>query len=298
MTEEAPPELRRGVAHLPPHRDPPPHLVGAAVPRRRRSSASPALASLFYEEVFDLDERARGFVAAAVEPAQLLGLIVGARIGTKLVARDPGLILRFLGVLSFIAAGLLAGFALSPWLWLSVVFNAVVTARVRRHRARASSPRWPWRSRRGPGRSGFSIASLWVLPGLLILPIVGGLGDRCGLRHGHAADAAGVRRRRAHHLQRRQRDRPRHHAGVDDGRGPVRGGLRAPAGPVEAAPRPRPRRQLRRRAGALRREPRGGRGRDHRPARHQRRRQVHAAAGRSRGSSRPTAAPSSSTAST
>ena len=46
------------------------------------------------------------------------GSIVGARIGTKLVARDPGLILRFLGVLSFIAAGLLAGFALSPWLWL------------------------------------------------------------------------------------------------------------------------------------------------------------------------------------
>ena len=152
MTEEAPPSfgeamrichrietLRRIWWGLP---------FFAAVARR----ASRSLASLFYEEVFDLDERARGFVAAAVEPAQLIGLIVGGRIGTKLVARDPGLILRFVGVLSFIAAGLLAGFALSPWLWMSVVVQRRRHRGVRRHRARASSPPSPWRSRRGPGR--------------------------------------------------------------------------------------------------------------------------------------------------
>jgi ABC-type branched-subunit amino acid transport system ATPase component/predicted MFS family arabinose efflux permease len=140
-----------------------------------------SLASLFYEEVFNLDERARGFVAAAVEPAQLVGLIVGGRIGFKLVARDPGLILRFLGVLSFIAAGLFAGFALSPWLWLSVVFNALVTALL----AAIGPGIYASLAMAIPPRAraiGFSIGSLWVLPGLLILPIIGGLGNRWGLR--------------------------------------------------------------------------------------------------------------------
>ena len=138
------------------------------------------LASLLYEEVFNLDERARGFVAAAVEPAQLIGLIVGGRIGTKLVVRDPGLLLRMVGVISFVAAGLLAGFALSPWLWLSVVFNAVVTAAfaaivpgIYASLAMAIPPR--------ARAMGFSITSLWILPGLLILPIVGGLGNRWSL---------------------------------------------------------------------------------------------------------------------
>jgi len=140
-----------------------------------------SLASLFYEEVFHLDERARGFVAAAVEPAQLIGLVVGGRIGFKLVARDPGLILRFLGILSFVAAGLFAGFALSPWLWLSVVFNALVTALL----AAIGPGIYAALAMAIPPRAraiGFSIGSLWVLPGLLILPIIGGLGNRWGLR--------------------------------------------------------------------------------------------------------------------
>ncbi len=142
-----------------------------------------SLASLFYEEVFDLDERARGFVAAAVEPAQLIGLIVGGRIGFKLVARDPGLILRFLGILSFIAAALFAGFALSPWLWMSVVFNALVTALL----AAIGPGIYASLAMAIPPRAraiGFSIGSLWVLPGLLILPIIGGLGNRYGIRTG------------------------------------------------------------------------------------------------------------------
>ena len=39
------------------------------------------LSSLFYAEEFNLDERARGIIAAASEPAQLGGLAVGASIG-------------------------------------------------------------------------------------------------------------------------------------------------------------------------------------------------------------------------
>jgi branched-chain amino acid transport system ATP-binding protein len=142
-----------------------------------------SLASIFYEEIYQLDERARGFVAAAVEPAQLIGLVIGGAIGSKLVARDPGLILRFLGVLSFIAAGLFAGFALSPWLWLSVAFNAAATAML----AAIGPGIFAALAMAIPPRAralGFSIGSLWVLPGLVILPIVGGFGNRYGLRAG------------------------------------------------------------------------------------------------------------------
>ena len=142
-----------------------------------------SLAGLFYEEIFDLDERARGFVAASIEPLQLVGLVVGARVGTKLVQRDPGLILRFLGKLSFVNAALFAVFALSPWLWLAILANALVTAvlaaigpGIYASLAMAIPPR--------ARATGFSIGSLWVLPGLLILPIIGAIGDSWGLRGG------------------------------------------------------------------------------------------------------------------
>ena len=142
-----------------------------------------SLAGLFYEEVFNLDERARGFVAASVEPVQLLGLIIGARVGTKLVQRDPGLILGFLGKLSFFCGAMLAVFALSPWLWLCIVTNAVVTgllAAIGPGIYAALAMAIPPRAR----ATGFSIGSLWVLPGLLVLPIIGAIGDAWGIRGG------------------------------------------------------------------------------------------------------------------
>jgi ABC-type branched-subunit amino acid transport system ATPase component/sugar phosphate permease len=142
-----------------------------------------SLAGLFYEEVFNLDERARGVVAASVEPVQLLGLIIGARVGTKLVQRDPGLILGFLGKLAFFCGGMLAVFALSPWLWLCIVSNAIVTgllAAIGPGIYAALAMAIPPRAR----ATGFSIGSLWVLPGLLILPIVGAIGDAWGIRGG------------------------------------------------------------------------------------------------------------------
>jgi ABC-type branched-subunit amino acid transport system ATPase component/predicted MFS family arabinose efflux permease len=142
-----------------------------------------SLASLFYEEVFGLDERARGVVAAATEPAQLVGLLIGARIGTRLVARDPGLALRFLGLQGFILAGISAVFALSPWLWMAVAANVVlsgVIAILGPGIFAALSLAIPARAR----AVGFSIGALWVLPGLLVLPVIGSVGDRWGIRAG------------------------------------------------------------------------------------------------------------------
>jgi branched-chain amino acid transport system ATP-binding protein len=142
-----------------------------------------ALSSVLYEEVFNLDERARGFIAAGVEPMQLVGLIVGARIGTRLIARDPGLVLRFLALVAVVASAGAVVFALAPAVWVSVVANAVITASLAvlgPGILAALSLAIPPRAR----SMGFSVASLWIIPGLLILPVIGAIGDAWGVRQG------------------------------------------------------------------------------------------------------------------
>ena len=142
-----------------------------------------SLASVLYEQLFDLDERARGFVAAAVEPAQLVGLIIGARIATRLMAKGPDQVLRFLSHTAFIVSGALVAFALAPNVYFAIAFNVVITAFV----AILAPGIFASLSLAIPPRArsmGFSVASLWVIPGLAVLPIIGAIGDRFGLRAG------------------------------------------------------------------------------------------------------------------
>lgn len=140
-------------------------------------------ASLLYDEVFGFDERARGILAAAVEPAGLVGLVIGARIGTRLMARDPGLVLRFLAVTAFFNAGIMVIFASAPVWWVATtaaavasLVNAMFVPTIFAVLSMAIPPR---------ARSlGFSIASLWILPGLVVLPLIGAIGDAWGIRWG------------------------------------------------------------------------------------------------------------------
>ncbi|HEY5699988.1 MAG TPA: MFS transporter [Acidimicrobiales bacterium] len=141
------------------------------------------LASLFYEEEFGLNEVARGSVAAAVEPLQLVGLIIGARVAMKYVLTEPGRILKFLSWISLAAAVLAAIFALAPNIVVAVLANAAMTAGlaiVGPGILASLSLAIPPRTR----SLGFSIASLWVLPGLAILPLIGAIGDAWGIRLG------------------------------------------------------------------------------------------------------------------
>ena len=141
------------------------------------------LSSLFYDEVFNLDERARGIIAAATEPAQLGGLVVGASIGLKLVARDPGLIIKFLALSTTLTSIMAAGLALSPRVWMAISFSALISftvAIVGPGLLAALSLAIPPRAR----SMGFSMGSLWALPGLFALPLVGWVGDNWGIRQG------------------------------------------------------------------------------------------------------------------
>ncbi|MBL8778520.1 MAG: MFS transporter [Acidimicrobiales bacterium] len=144
-----------------------------------------SLASLLYADVFDLDERARGFVAAGVEPLQFAGLLIGARVGTRLIARDPGLVLRFVSVVALVTSGLSLLFAMAPNIVVAVIANALISASlaiIGPGVLAALSLAIPPRSR----SMGFSVASLWVLPGLIVLPLIGWVGDTWGIRLGMA----------------------------------------------------------------------------------------------------------------
>jgi len=142
-----------------------------------------SLASVLYEQLFGLDERARGFVAAAVEPAQLVGLVIGSRIATRLMAKGPDQVLRFLSHTAFIVSAALVAFALAPNVYFAVAVNLVITAFV----AILAPGIFASLSLAIPPRArsmGFSVASLWVIPGLIVLPVIGAIGDNFGLRYG------------------------------------------------------------------------------------------------------------------
>ncbi|MEO7573488.1 MAG: MFS transporter [Acidimicrobiales bacterium] len=141
------------------------------------------LTSLYYEEVFGLSESERGFVAAATEPAQFLGIILGIPLAARLMTKDPGQGLRMLSIVAVGMGAAWVALALAPVLAVAVIANIVVSglaALLAPGIFAALSLAIPPKVR----SLGYSMASLFVLPGLIALYVVGGIADRYGLRTG------------------------------------------------------------------------------------------------------------------
>ena len=142
-----------------------------------------SLASLLYDRVFGYDDLQRGVLAALVEPFQLVGLVLGARVGMRLLARDPGAIFRFLRYVAFACGGWAAVFAWSPNIWVTVVANIGLTSTLAvlvPGILAALSLAIPARAR----AVGFAVASYWAIPGLLVVPAIGWISDELGIRWG------------------------------------------------------------------------------------------------------------------
>ncbi len=142
-----------------------------------------SLASLQYQETFHLDAVHRAYLIAPIQLFDLLGLAVGAVIATRLARRGIGLVFRMLAVASMVAAGFAVLFALAPNVPLAFVGNAGIDASlaiVGPGVLASLSLAIPARVR----SVGFSIGALFVLPGFLVLPSVGALGDAVGFRYG------------------------------------------------------------------------------------------------------------------
>jgi ABC-type branched-subunit amino acid transport system ATPase component/MFS family permease len=137
--------------------------------------------AIVYDEVFRLDEFERGLVAAFAEPFQIVGLIVGIPVLTRIALRSPGLILKFTAAAGSVVAGCIALFAFAPNLAVAVLANmliAVPFALLVPSILSVLSLAIPPRAR----SLGFSVGALYSLPGLVLLPVVGALADDVGPR--------------------------------------------------------------------------------------------------------------------
>jgi len=141
------------------------------------------LTSLFYEEVFGLSEAERGFVAGIAEPAQIVGIIIGIPLASRLMLKDPGAGLRWLSLVAIGIAGAWVMYALAPTVWVAVFANILISgmaALLAPGIFAALSLSIPPKVR----ALGFSMASLFILPGLLALIVVGAVADEYGIRGG------------------------------------------------------------------------------------------------------------------
>ena len=142
------------------------------------------LSGLYYDEIFNLDERARGFTTAGLEGvAQFAGLMFGIPLSTRLMAKGPGHVVRFLGKVSFAIAAAWAVFALAPNLVVAIIANGIVSAAF----FLLIPGIYVVLSLAVPAKVrafGFAIGTLFILPGLLILPVIGWLADEHGIRVG------------------------------------------------------------------------------------------------------------------
>ncbi len=141
-----------------------------------------SLTAIYYRDVFGVNEVQRGFIAAAAEPAQLLGIAIGIPIATRLARKDPGLVLKFLAVAATISAVAMVGFTTAATLPTAIVMNvifAAVLGMIGPGILSSLSLAIPPRAR----AIGFSIGSLYLLPGIFVLIVIGGIADSTGIRH-------------------------------------------------------------------------------------------------------------------
>lgn len=139
------------------------------------------MSALFYDRIFHVGTADRGYLAAALAPAQLIGLLIGTPIATRLLARGPALIPRFVAGVSLVVAAAWAGFALSPSLPIAIALNAVLIAGavlITPVIFVALSLTIPPKVR----SFGYAAAALWFLPGVFIYGVIGALADSIGLR--------------------------------------------------------------------------------------------------------------------
>jgi len=142
-----------------------------------------SLASLQYQQTFHLDTLARGLIIAPVQLFSLAGLAVGATVATRLASRERRLVFVMIGGAAFVAAAFAVLFALAPSVGVAFIGNAGIVAAlavVGPGVLSTLSVAIPARVR----SLGFSFGAIFVLPGLLVIPVVGAIGDRVGLRYG------------------------------------------------------------------------------------------------------------------
>jgi ABC-type branched-subunit amino acid transport system ATPase component/MFS family permease len=137
--------------------------------------------SVFYNDVFHLSVFKRGMIAAGTEPLKIVGAVLGFKLVGRVMQRDPGMVLKLTAIFGAATAALITGYALAPNLSVAISMNilleiplAILVPGIYFTLSLVLPPR---------ARSlGFSIGLLYYIPGLIVLPVIGGLSDDVGPR--------------------------------------------------------------------------------------------------------------------
>jgi ABC-type branched-subunit amino acid transport system ATPase component/MFS family permease len=156
-----------------------PFLVGA-------SQALLASTALLFDDVFHLGAGSRGVLIAAQEPFRVGGLLLGAIVGNRLLARRPGRVVTLVGVLGAAQALSLLVVATAPNIYVAAApffigaFAGAIPAPALISLMTIVIP---------PRVRGFAVGfgAVFVALGVPIAIPIGALGDRYGLRWGIAA---------------------------------------------------------------------------------------------------------------
>jgi ABC-type branched-subunit amino acid transport system ATPase component len=139
---------------------------------------------LYQARVFGWGPAERGLVASLSQLFTMAGLVAGIPLATRLVGGGrPQRLMHLLGALAVVASALLAGLAAAPdalALGATLFALSFLVATVAPGFATVFSLVLPPSAR----SLGFAVSALWALPGLLVLPLVGKVGDEYGLRVG------------------------------------------------------------------------------------------------------------------
>ncbi|MGH9046784.1 MAG: MFS transporter, partial [Acidimicrobiales bacterium] len=142
-----------------------------------------SLASLQYQETFHLDVAERAYLTAPVQVFHVAGLIIGATLASRFARQGLRRVFNLLGVAALVASAFAVLFALAPNVPVAFIADAGIElslAIVAPGVLASLSLAIPARAR----SIGFAIGSLFILPGLIVLPLVGAIGDRFGFRYG------------------------------------------------------------------------------------------------------------------
>ncbi len=142
----------------------------------------PNLISLVYEEVFGLDSLERGWIAAGVEPLQVAGVFLIIPWVARVAMRDPGYLLRFVGLVGVADAVCLVIFAYAPNVGLAIAMHALLAASI----GTLAPAFYALLSLVAPPRvraAGLTTIAVFAVPGIAIfLPLIGAISDTYGVQ--------------------------------------------------------------------------------------------------------------------
>jgi ABC-type branched-subunit amino acid transport system ATPase component/MFS family permease len=143
------------------------------------------LSSFVYERLYHYSAVRRGVVLSIVAPFELVGLIIGAKACAQPMRRNRSAVFRYLRTTAAISAVAVGLFALAPNAPLTIVANIFVNmalAALIPGLLAVLSMAIPPRTR----AMGFAVTGVCVIPGLVILPLIGWMADGVSIRWGLA----------------------------------------------------------------------------------------------------------------